>query len=548
MHARRAAQLAAVTGAYVASGKLGLDLAYATSSVTAIWAPTGIALAALVLGGPGMWPAVAAGALLTNAWTGVPPLTVLGITAGNTLEAVAGAALLRRAGFRPSLERMRDLLSLVVLGAVVSTTVSATVGVTSLLAGDAVTASALPSVWRTWWLGDMGGDLIVAQLLLVAATHRPFTRAPGRALEAGALAVAVAGTSILIFSQHTNLVYLVFPLMIWSALRFWQPGAAGASLLLAVVAVVFTARGHGPFATSSPDDRLILAQTLVAVAGITAMVLAVTTSQRQRTERALREISGILQESLLPAALPELPRLECAGYFRPAGEGHRVGGDFYDVFEAGDGSWGLAVGDVCGKGVRAAALTALARYTLRAAALYERDPSRILGSLNDAVCRHYDPSEFCTALYARLDVVGSSPKLTLASGGHPLPLVLRADGTVEQLGTPGTLLGADPSPLLVDESIDLAPGETVLFYTDGLIDAYAPEHLVQVGDVEAVLRSCTGRTPDEILGMLARSLLNEPGLEPRDDVAMVVLQAVSDRPAARPRARRRRPARMRAGG
>jgi serine phosphatase RsbU (regulator of sigma subunit) len=338
-------------------------------------------------------------------------------------------------------------------------------------------------------------------------------------------------------------VYLVFPLMIWSALRFWQPGAAVGSLLLAIVAIVFTDHGKGPFAMNGPDDRLLLAQTLVAVAGLTAMVLAVVTSQRQRTERALREIAGILQESLLPATLPDLPRLECAGYFRPAGEGHRVGGDFYDVFEAGDGSWGLAVGDVCGKGPRAASLTALARYTLRAAALHERKPSHVLAALNEAVCRHYDSSEFCTALYARVDVAGLMPKVTLSSGGHPLALVLRCDGTVEELGKAGTLLGADPSPLLTDASTELAPGDTVLFYTDGLTDAYAPQRFVDVADVEAILRTCTGRTPTAILTALARELLSNSGAEPRDDVAMVVLQAARERPLQRARTRRRRMAR-----
>jgi serine phosphatase RsbU (regulator of sigma subunit) len=346
--------------------------------------------------------------------------------------------------------------------------------------------------------------------------------------------------SVAIFSQQTNLVYLVFPLLIWSALRFWQAGAAAGSVLLAIIAVAFTNHGHGPFAMEGPDERLLLAQSLVAVAGITAMVLAVVTSRQQRTERALREISGILQESLLPAKLPQVPKVELAAFFAPAGEGHRVGGDFYDVFNAGDGSWGLAVGDVCGKGPRAASLTALARYTLRAAALYERDPRRILGSLNDAVWQHFDASEFCTAVYARLELASARPKLTISSGGHPLPLVLRADGTVEQLGRPGTLLGADPAPQLVAESVELAPGESVLFYTDGLIDAYAPKRIVEIAELEAVLSSCAGRVPSEIVGEISRSLLRSADVEPRDDVAMVVLQAVGDRAAPRLGARARR--------
>jgi integral membrane sensor domain MASE1 len=518
-------QILAVAAAYTLAGRLGLDLAYETHSVTAIWAPTGIALAAILLGGFRLWPGVALGALLTNVDTGVPLVTVLGITCGNTLEALCGAYLLRRvAGFRPSLRRVRDVVWLVVLGAIVSTMVSATIGVASLLVGDAVTWGNAASTWRTWWLGDMGGDLIVAPALLIAATHWPFNRVPGRGAEALAVGVALAGVSVLVFSQDTNLVYVVFPLLIWVALRFWQPGAAAASLIVAVVGVAFTANGEGPFASGGPDERLLLAQTFVAVAGISALVLAAVTSERARAEQAMREIAVTLQESLVPRTLPAVPRIESAAYFRPAGEGQRVGGDFYDLFETGDGGWALAVGDVVGKGPRAAALTALARYTLRAASVREHRPSRILASLNDAVWLGHEADAVCTALYTTVDVNGAKARITVASGGHPLPLVLRDDGHVEQIGRPGTLLGIDAKPLLVDATYELGPGETVFFYTDGLLDAYAPGRVVQPSDLEAVLRACAGRPPSEILGAMEESFLDSEEVDPRDDVAIVVLQ------------------------
>ncbi len=518
-------QVVGVAAAYTVAGRLGLDLAYETHSVTAIWAPTGIALAAILLGGSRLWPGVALGALLTNVDTGAPVVTVLGITCGNTLEAVCGAYLLRRvAGFRPSLRRVRDVLWLVVLGAVVSTIVSATIGVASLLIGDVVTWGKAASTWRTWWLGDMGGDLIVAPALLIAATHWPFNRAPGRGPEALLLGLALAGVSVLVFSQSTNLAYAVFPLLIWAALRFWQPGAAAASFIVAVVAVAFAANGKGPFASGGPDERLLLAQTFVAVAGMSTLVLAAVTSERARAEQAMREIAVTLQESLVPRALPAVPRIESAAYFRPAGEGQRVGGDFYDLFETGDGSWALAVGDVVGKGARAAALTALARYTLRAASVREHRPSRILASLNEAVWREHELDAICTAVYTTVDVNGATAKLTLASGGHPLPLVLRADGHVEQIGHPGTLLGIDAKPLLSDQTCELGLGESVLFYTDGLLDAYAPGRVVLASDLEPVLRSCAGRPPSEIVGAIEHSFLDSDELEPRDDVAIVVLQ------------------------
>jgi integral membrane sensor domain MASE1 len=520
-----AAQLAAITGIYVATGKLGLHLAFTTASVTAVWPPTGIALAALVLGGYRLWPAVALGALLTNIGTGVPASTVLGITLGNTLEALAGAYLLVGvARFDPRLDRVRDVIALVALGAVVSTAVSATIGTASLLIGDGLPLARAGSTWRTWWLGDMGGDLIVAPAALVAFTHWPFRQAPGRALEAVVLAGSLAGITVLVFTQHTNFAYVVFPLLVWAALRFWQPGAAAGGLIVAAIAVTFTTHGKGPFAMSSPDDRLLLTQTLVAVAETTTLVLAAVTTERRRAEDAVRDVAITLQESLMPARLPAIPALECAAYFRAAGAGQRVGGDFYDLFETGPGTCALVLGDVAGKGPHAAALTALARWTVRTAARHERSPSSVLAELSEVVRSQDDDTALCTAVFARLDRDGTGVTVTTSAGGHPLPLVLRRDGTVEPLGSPGTILGAFEDPSLADATTALGPGDSIVFYTDGLTDAYAPDRTVRQSDVEAVLRDAAGRGPEEVVAGIQRALLRVRGRQPRDDIAIVVLQ------------------------
>ena len=446
-----------MAAAYTVAGRLGLELAYETSSVTAIWAPTGIALAAILLGGSRLWPGVALGALLTNVDTGVPAGTVLGITCGNTLEALCGAYLLRRvAGFRPSLRRVRDVLWLVVLGAVVSTTVSATIGVASLLIGDAVTWGDAASTWRTWWLGDMGGDLIVAPALLVALTQWPLRQAPGRGARGVVLGLALAGVSVLVFSQGTNLAYAVFPFLIWAALRFWQPGAAAASLIVAVVAVAFTANGKGPFASGGPDERLLLAQTFVAVGG----------DQRarpgRRDERARAGRGGHARDRRHAAGEPGCPgpcpraRIALGGVLPSGGRGAagrrrllRPVRDRRRELGARDRGRG-------GQGTARGRADRSARYTLRAAAVREHRPSRILASLNEAVWREQEIDAICTALYTTVDVNGATARLTLASGGHPLPLVLRADGCVEQIGHPGTLLGIDAKPLLADRTCELA--------------------------------------------------------------------------------------------
>jgi serine phosphatase RsbU (regulator of sigma subunit) len=459
----------------------------------------------------------------------VPFYTVLGITAGNTLEAVVGAYLLRRvAGFQPQLERVRDVISLVAFGGVLSTTLSATIGVTSLLLGDEIVADHFGSVWRTWWLGDMGGDLVVAPALLVAVTHWPYRRAPGKPLEAAALAAAVLGLSTVIFSSHTGLTYLVFPALIWAALRFWQPGAVGAALLVAGIALVFTEHDLGPYSGHSPDDRLLLAQSFVGAACTTALVLAAVITERQQIEDAVEHIAGTLQESLLPSTLPTVPGIETAVHFRPAGARHLVGGDFYDLFECGDRSWAAVIGDVCGKGAAAAAVTGLARYTLRAVAVQEQRPSRILALLNDAMLRQRSAEEFCTVAYARMELNGAGAHVTLSNGGHPLPLILRADGSVETAGANGTLLGVLSDPELADHNTELQPGETLVLYTDGLTDAYAPARIVTKDDLVAVLESCAGRTAWAIADTIQQALLYSNGGEPRDDIAFLVVR-VPDR-------------------
>jgi integral membrane sensor domain MASE1 len=518
------AKVAIIAAAYYGAAKVGLDLAFATSSVTAIWPPAGIALAALVWWGPSVWPGVALGAFLANAWTGVPFVTVLGITCGNTLEGVVGAHLLRIADFRPSLERVRDVLALVVLAAVGSTVIAATIGVGSLVIGDEVSIGHFGSVWRVWWLGDMGGDLLVAPLLLAAAAYWPFRRLPGGRIEAIVLAGAVVGLSVYVFSQTTNLAYLVFPLLVWGALRFWQPGAAAASLAVVTVAVAYTANGEGPFIRSNPDDSLLLAQTFFGVAGVTVLLLAAVITERRRAEETVEQIAGALQESLLPSRLPEVPGIDLAAHFRPVGAGYQVGGDFYDVFESRDGGWVVVVGDVCGKGPGAAAVTGLARYTLRAAAVYEERPSRALAVLNDALRREHAARELCTAVYARLDRNGAGFRLTCSAGGHPLPLVLRRDGTVEQVGTHGLVLGAQRDANLADTTVEIHPADCLLIYTDGLTDAYAPAHTLAPADVEALLGSCAGMSAGEIAERVSGAVLDLARAEPRDDIALVVLR------------------------
>lgn len=513
--------IAAVGLAYFGAAKLGLALAFATPSVTAIWPPAGIALAALVLGGARLWPGVALGAFLANVTTDVPLYTTLGITVGNTLEALAALWLLRAAGFRPTLNRLTDVIDLVVAAALASS-VAATVGVASLSVGDAISAD-VASVWRIWVLGDLGGILLVAPLLLVLITHWPLRDLPGRPVEGAVLAAALTGAALAVFSQPRGLGFLLFPFVIWAALRFWQPGATIAAAIFAVVAVSFTQAGRGPFAEASADDSLLIAQLFAGVAGLTALVLAILSRQRIRSEREAAEIAHTLQSALLPPRLPSVPQLETAAWHRPGASSQEIGGDFYDLFQSGPSEWDGVIGDVCGKGPEAASLTGLARHTLRAACEHSRLPSDALRRLNQAVIEQGGEPQFLTASYARLARSSAGHLLTIANAGHPPPLVLRSDGEVENAGEAGMLLGVFGEPILRDREMTLAPGDAIVFFTDGLVEIAEKDD--GFAWLREVLRSCTGDSADSIADRVRQNAASRAA-RLDDDQAVLVLRSV----------------------
>jgi PAS domain S-box-containing protein len=237
-------------------------------------------------------------------------------------------------------------------------------------------------------------------------------------------------------------------------------------------------------------------------------------------------IARALQESLLPPSLPDLAGVELAARFRPAGAGNEVGGDFYDVFHTGDSGWAVVMGDVCGKGAGAAAVTALARYTLRAAAMQQAHPSAVLHTLNEAIIRQRGGEQFCTVAFAQLESVPGGLQATMANGGHPPPLLLRSDGSVEGTGQPGTLLGVLPDPELHDRGIALSSGDALVLYTDGVTDAHAPARILSPADLAAVLGECAGLAAPGIAERLERAAVDAVPEAPRDDVAILVLRVV----------------------
>ncbi len=235
----------------------------------------------------------------------------------------------------------------------------------------------------------------------------------------------------------------------------------------------------------------------------------------------LAHVARTLQRSLLPDALPEVPGVQLASAYHPVGEGAEVGGDFYDVFQVPSGCW-LVVGDVCGKGTEAAAVTALVRHSIRALALHRDSPADVLRSVNETMLSHELSWRFATAILARLELSGGGPvRATIASAGHPPPVLLGADGRACCPDVSGALLGVLPEARSHDVLVTLEPGASVVLYTDGLTDAGAPlgaigseelcGHLARGGPAEP---SVLVKRLEELAGAHSRGRL-------RDDIAIV---------------------------
>ncbi|MFI8339163.1 PP2C family protein-serine/threonine phosphatase [Streptomyces sp. NPDC085639] len=260
--------------------------------------------------------------------------------------------------------------------------------------------------------------------------------------------------------------------------------------------------------------------------------------QAEADRERLREALVVLQQSLLPADLPAVPGMDAASYYHTASV-DRLGGDFYDLFPLDDKRWAFFLGDVCGKGPQAAAVTSLTRYTLRAAALHDPDPVAALSTLNTVLHQRFtggDP-RYCTAIFGVMepDPATATVAVRLASGGHPPALVVRADGRADYLPTPGGLLiGILPAPHFTAAETTLGPGDSLLLYTDGLTEARVGENRELYG--EDALRTFTAGLarggPHELIAGLT-GLLDGFGEGLDDDTALLALGVPHPIPVAR---------------
>ena len=286
-------RMGALAAVYIVGALLGLSLSIDNPHVTAVWPPTGIAVAAIVIYGPRMWPGIALGAFVSNVITGAPPKTAAAIMIGNTLAPLAAGWLLRSRDFRPHMTRLKDV-GLIFIAAVGSMLISSILGTIALAAGDLVEPGRAVQTWFEWWVGDASGVSVLAPLLL-ALTSRDRDILGQRPVEACAIFGVTSLLAISAFETGLPMRYLVFPLAIWAALRFHQLGSSIMTFLISVIAIWQRARGNGPFAEMSLVASALALQGFNAAVALTSLSVSAVMTERTEAQDELRALATELE-------------------------------------------------------------------------------------------------------------------------------------------------------------------------------------------------------------------------------------------------------------
>jgi len=556
-----------VAAAYYLGARLGLGLSLVDHNVTPLWPPTGIALVAFVLLGRRCWPAVLLAAFAVNLPISNGVLPAAATAVGNTAAPLLASVLLERRGFRRQLDRGRDAVDLVFLGALASMLVSSTVGTAALaLSGSITRAEALPA-WAVWWTGDAMGVLVVAPFVLSLALWRDGEPWPwARRVELVTVLAGVCAASAWVALTRLPVLFLVLPLTGWASWRLQLRGAAPAALVASMSATWAATHDLGQFADLRLLDRMLCLQAFNASVALTSFFLAALVSERMGAARSLQDAAAILrgrvargtadlsaaqarlvheiherslaqerlsleegraqrehqiaetlQRSLLPGHLPHVTGVDLAARYVPATGDVQVGGDWYDVVQLPGGRIGVAIGDVAGHGLAAASTMGQLRMALRACALHDPAPVSVLRGVHQ-ILEQLPAPELATLAYLLLDP--DTGQGWYASAGHPPPLVVGNGGTRYLGGGLAPPVGAVPEDLYREVEVLLQPGDTVLLYTDGLVERR--DTSIQQGLDRLAEAALARNAPDvETLcdRVLAAMLQDRPNT---DDIALVV--------------------------
>jgi serine phosphatase RsbU (regulator of sigma subunit)/anti-sigma regulatory factor (Ser/Thr protein kinase) len=567
---RELALLVGVAAAYYLGARLGLALSLVEENVTPLWPPTGIAVAAFLLLGRRLWPAVAVAALAVNLPISATVVAAIVTAAGNTAGPLVAATLLRRVGFRRQLDRYRDALAVVFLGALVSMLVSATVGATTLALSGVVPVAQFPSAWAVWWTGDAMGVLVVTPFLLSLPLHR---EQPAwtwtQWVEAGGVLVLTTVVTLWVTSSQVRGFFLVLPVLGYASWRLQLRGVAPAALATSLVVTWAAANGRGPFDGRRLLDQMFTLQAFNASVALTSFVLAALITERTRAAAELarwaslledrvhrrtadlsaanrrlvqeirertqaedllsheeararreHEIAEALQRRLLPATLPEVPGLDLAARYVPATSDVQVGGDWYDVVVLPGGLVGFAIGDVAGHGLPAASTMGQVRLAFLAYALQDPSPTTVVAGVH-RLLGQLDASDMVTMLYVLYDP--TTRHLRYANAGHPPAIVLDRTGTSYLRGGLAPPIGVTTHESFTEASAELPVGATLVLYTDGLVERRG-ESLDEGLDRLAIELASRGAGDLEGLcdHLLSRLLQADPTV---DDVALLAVRS-----------------------
>ena len=549
---------------YSVLGVIILFFGIGPAKISPIYPPAGIAVAAVIVLGPRILPAVFIGEFLNGfPLFFLPDTTVrmyvlanIGVGIGAMLEAWIGARLLEQlTGTWHPFERSRDDVVFLLGSSLAAGLVGGTIGSLSLWLGGFVPPGELRITFVTFFLSDASGIAVFAALMLAWVREPELDRTVIVACLVGiAGAALIAGLAV---ASRFAIDFLYLPLLLWTAFRAGPRGVTVAAMAITAFAILTTINGVGSFVGRTPNESILLLEVFLAVITFTGLLTVAILAQRRAAEAALEahnrmleqrvrertaevaeknrlleekqaridddlNTARVLQSSILPADFSAYRATAIAASMRPALE---VSGDFYDVFPLPAGRLGLVVADVSGKGVAAAFFMAVTRTLLRGVAGECESPAGCLVRVNDALCRENPIDMFVTALYAELDEATGAVRLVNA--GHCEPIVVRADGTAETVRRAGNPpLGVTAGRDFAERSVTLGPGEMLFLYTDGVTEAVNGKgeqfHMTRLVEIA---QASAGQSPQELmLAVIGRVEKFSAGTLQADDITCLVVR------------------------